>query len=103
VNRIATLDLPAGIVTLPWPDGVRTSDTPPTERVVAGVNVAEIGSRPGFPKDYEGLCLSFYACPFMPVLLCLSFYARSLRTACVLNAKPSRECRSLNATRSKTT
>ena len=66
VNRIATLDLPAGIVTVPWPDGVRTSDTPPTERVVAGVNVAEIGSRPGFPKDY--------ACPFirriMPVLLC---------------------------------
>jgi hypothetical protein len=73
VNRIATLDLPAGIVTLPWPDGGRVIGTPPTERVVAGVNVAEIGSRPGFPKDYEGLCLSFYA--------------RSLRTACVLNAR----------------
>jgi hypothetical protein len=32
-SRIATLDLPSGIVTVPWPDGVRTSGTPPTERV----------------------------------------------------------------------
>jgi hypothetical protein len=56
-SRIATLDLPAGIVTLPSPAAEIESDTPPTEKAVAGVNVAEIGSRPGSPaaisvRDY---------------------------------------------------
>jgi hypothetical protein len=54
---IATLDLPAGIVTLPSPAAEIESGTPPTERVESGAAVPEIGSRTGFPKDY--------ACPYL--------------------------------------
>jgi hypothetical protein len=58
---MTTLDLPAGIVTVPSPAAEIESGTPPTERVQSGAAVPEIGSRTGFPEDY--------ACPFMPACL----------------------------------